>query len=129
MEEKPMLKALKSAIEHIEHMAKFITNRGYSLESLNEDIEGIRRAVDSEPAEFLWLNRKAIVRGEDFSYEATVLCSFPKTNGKIRYIVEDNGRLFIQRKDQITFKDDPELGWLFDEIKDSGNNDFDPLGR
>jgi len=55
------------------------------------------------PTDFIWINKRCVVRGEDFSYEATCLCCFPKSNGKVRYIVEDNGRLFIQRKEQITF--------------------------
>jgi len=56
------------------------------------------------PEGFEWINQPVTVRGEDFSYEATCLCSFPKSSGKVRYIVEDNGRLFIQRKEQLTFK-------------------------
>jgi hypothetical protein len=58
------------------------------------------------PVGFRWINKIATVKGEDFSYNATVLCSFPKSSGKIRYIVEDNGRLFIQRREQIVFQDD-----------------------
>lgn len=57
------------------------------------------------PEGFEWINREVIVSGEDFAYRAKVLCSFPKSNGKIRYIVEDNGRLFIQREAQITYVD------------------------
>lgn len=55
------------------------------------------------PVRFEWINKPCIVRGEDFQYKATCLCSFPKSNGKVRYIVEDNGRLFVQRLEQITF--------------------------
>lgn len=55
------------------------------------------------PEGFTWINKPCVVSSEDFSYKATCLCSFPKRSGKVRYIVEDNGRLFIQRKEQITF--------------------------
>lgn len=58
------------------------------------------------PGGFTWIFREAEVRGEDFTYRAVVLCSFPKRNGKVRYIVEDNGRIFIQRIEQITFVGD-----------------------
>lgn len=54
---------------------------------------------------FKWIDREAIISGEDFSYRARVLCSFPKTSGKVRYVVEDNSRLFIQRDAQITYVD------------------------
>lgn len=57
------------------------------------------------PPGFVWINRPAIVSGEDFTYEATVLCSFPKSNGKVRFIVEDHGRIFIQRDAQIKYTD------------------------
>lgn len=60
------------------------------------------------PEGFEWIGRPAVVSGEDFSYPATVLCSFPKSSGKIRYIVEDRGRLFIQREAQITYTDGPQ---------------------
>lgn len=59
--------------------------------------------VDALPRGFEWINKPVTVRGEDFTYEALCLCSFPKSSGKVRYIVEDNGRLFIQRKEQLTF--------------------------
>lgn len=55
------------------------------------------------PDGFEWINKPVTVRGDDFTYEATCLCKFPKTSGKIRYIVEDRGRLFIQRDEQLTF--------------------------
>lgn len=55
------------------------------------------------PIGFVWINRPVRVRGEDFTYEATCLCSFPKTSGKVRYVVEDHGRLFIQRESQLEF--------------------------
>lgn len=43
-----MREALKTAIQHIEHMAAWIgkQNTGYSFESLGEDMPGIRAAVD-----------------------------------------------------------------------------------
>jgi hypothetical protein len=56
------------------------------------------------PHRFTWIDRPAKISGEDFSYLARVLCSFPKSNGKVRYIVEDNGRLFIQREEQIQYR-------------------------
>lgn len=62
------------------------------------------------PHGFRWINQPVIVKGEDFSYEAVCLCSFPKKNGKIRYIVEDNGRLFIQRFEQLTFLNTTDYG-------------------
>jgi hypothetical protein len=42
-----MSDALKTAIEHIEHMAAWITTQkaGYSFEALGEDMPGIRDAV------------------------------------------------------------------------------------
>lgn len=55
------------------------------------------------PAGFTWYNMPATVRGDDFEYKANVLCSFPKSSGKIRYVVEDAGRLFIQKSTQIFF--------------------------
>lgn len=57
------------------------------------------------PEGFRWINKPVTVIGEDFTYEATCLCSLPKSNGKIRYIVEDRGRLFIQREEQIMWLD------------------------
>jgi hypothetical protein len=60
------------------------------------------------PARFEWINKSVTVIGEDFSYEATCLCAFPKTNGKVRYIVEDRGRLFIQRESQLVWMDEPK---------------------
>lgn len=98
-------KALSVAMGHVEHMAKFIgtLKTGYSFESLSEDMPDIVDAVNNTPNDFVWINKPATVRGEDFSYEATVLCSFPKTSGKVRYVVEDHGRIFIQRGTQITF--------------------------
>ncbi len=58
-----------------------------------------------KPSDFQWINRPVRVKGEDFSYEALCLCSFPKSSGKVRYVVEDNGRLFVQRREQLTFLD------------------------
>ena len=60
------------------------------------------------PARFKWINKPVTVIGEDFTYKAYCLCAFPKRNGKVRYIVEDNGRLFIQREEQINWLDDEE---------------------
>jgi hypothetical protein len=57
---------------------------------------------------FVWIGRDVTVRGEDFTYKAYCLCAFPKRNGKVRYIVEDNGRLFIQREEQIVWMDEPK---------------------
>lgn len=70
--------------------------------------EGFMRTVLEKlmPPGFVWINKPAIVSGEDFTYRAQVLCSFPKTSGKVRYIVEDNGRIFVQRESQIKFIDD-----------------------
>ncbi len=69
------------------------------------DMGGDNGEVDTIklPEGFEWIGKPCEVRGEDFTYEATCLCSFPKTNGKVRYIVEDRGRLFIQREEQIAF--------------------------
>lgn len=68
--------------------------------------------VGDPPKGFTWINKPCEVRGEDFTYQATCLCSFPKSNGKVRYIVEDRGRLFVQRPDQVTiyqaFKSEPD---------------------
>ncbi len=61
-----------------------------------------------QPTSFRWINKPVTVIGEDFSYEAICLCAFPKTNGKVRYIVEDRGRLFIQRESQLKWPQDPE---------------------
>jgi hypothetical protein len=55
--------------------------------------------------DFTWIDQDVTVRGEDFTYRARCLCSFPKSNGKVRYIVEDNGRLFVQRREQLTFEE------------------------
>lgn len=59
------------------------------------------------PDGFVWIDRPVEVRGEDFVYLAQCLCSFPKTSGKIRYVVEDRGRIFVQRQEQLTFIDFP----------------------
>jgi hypothetical protein len=68
------------------------------------DIEQKTTIYDSSfPDGFEWINKKVLVKGEDFEYEAMCLCSFPKSSGKIRYIVEDHGRIFVQRKEQLTF--------------------------
>lgn len=58
------------------------------------------------PHTFEWINKPCVVRGEDFEYAATCLLAFPKSNGKVRYIVEDNGRLFVQRGEQIKWRQD-----------------------
>lgn len=44
-------KALKTAIEHIEHMAAFIgaQNAGYSFESIGEDMPGLKAALSASP--------------------------------------------------------------------------------
>lgn len=55
-----------------------------------------------------WLNKPVTVIGEDFTYEATCLMRFTKLNGKVRYVVEDRGRLFIQRESQLQWPQDPE---------------------
>lgn len=55
------------------------------------------------PTDLVWLNKPVTVHGEDFSYEAIALLQFPKRNGKLRYMVEDNGRLFVQRREQLAF--------------------------
>ena len=60
------------------------------------------------PTDFVWINKPVTVIGEDFTYEAVCLCSFPKTNGKVRYIVEDRGRLFIQRESQLKWHDESQ---------------------
>lgn len=46
-EENEQLRALRTAISHIEHMAAWIgkQNAGYSFESLGEDMPGIRAAL------------------------------------------------------------------------------------
>lgn len=73
---------------------------------------------ESLPASFEWINRPAIIRGVNYSYLAVVLCSFPETSGKVRYIVEDSGRLFIQRKEQITYADVDDQGRIYEQIKE-----------
>lgn len=91
----------------------------------NGDLEVIERgpyhpplspaATDRElPEDFQWLDLPVTVRGEDFSYEATCLCSFPKKNGKVRYVVEDRGRLFIQRSEQLEFRRQPNKSTIKD---------------
>ena len=60
------------------------------------------------PARFEWINKPVTVIGEDFTYEAICLCAFPKSNGKVRYIVEDRGRLFVQRESQLKWPDTDE---------------------
>ena len=62
-------------------------------------------AVYTHDSRVRWIGCPVRVRGEDFDYEATCLLAFRKLNGKVRYIVEDNGRLFIQRREQLTFLD------------------------
>lgn len=81
-------------------------------------IEIIQRiyAGDEPPEGFEWINKPVVVHGEGFQYRATCLCSFPKINGKILYIVEEHGRIFIQRKEQLRFLvDDQETykGYTF----------------
>jgi hypothetical protein len=48
----PLIAALITAVDHIEHMAKYITDRapGYSFESLGEDLPGMREAVRQSKA-------------------------------------------------------------------------------
>jgi hypothetical protein len=51
-----LLSALRTAESHIEHMAAWISARpaGYSFESLNEDLPGIRAAIaKAEPSNTL----------------------------------------------------------------------------
>jgi hypothetical protein len=66
-------------------------------------------ALGSAPEGFTWIFQPVRVKGEDFSYDALCLCSFPKSSGKVRYIVEDNGRIFVQRREQLTFREDTAL--------------------
>lgn len=74
---------------------------GYRIEF--DESTMVKLLKEVVPPGFVWINRPVRVRGDDFTYVATCLCSFPKTNGKVRYIVEDNGRLFIQRDSQLEF--------------------------
>lgn len=99
------------------------------------DMGGDNGEVDTIklPEGFEWIGKPCEVRGEDFTYEATCLCSFPKTNGKVRYIVEDRGRLFIQREEQIVWLD-PEADQTIGEALElkyerEQKNNNDPLGR
>jgi hypothetical protein len=46
------------------------------------------------------IDKPVLVRGEDFSYWAQCLYEFTKTNGKRRYLVEQDGRLFVQSPNQ-----------------------------
>lgn len=51
-----------------------------------------------------WMRRGArvLVRGEDFEpYEGVIVSIVRKLNGKPRIVVEDRGRLFIQRPNQL----------------------------
>lgn len=63
----------------------------------------LARYLKEIPDGFTWIDKRVRVRGEDFEYEAQCICSFPKASGKVRYIVEDRGRIFIQREEQLTF--------------------------
>lgn len=67
------------------------------------------------PSGFAWVDREADITGEDFTYRARVLCSFPKKNGKVRYVVEDQGRIFVQRLEQIKYVG--ESGPLFPDVE------------
>lgn len=77
---------------------------------IRDEIIETLQAQDPSPEGFKWIGRNAIVGGEDFTYVGHVLCSFPKTSGKVRYVVEDNSRLFIQREAQIKYTDVDEAG-------------------
>lgn len=84
------------------------------------------------PADFVWINKLASIRGEDFTYQGRVLCSFPKSSGKVRYIVEDRGRLFIQRESQVTWLEGPvnqTIGEALELHYERNRGDEDPLGR
>lgn len=72
--------------------------------SLEKWLSDRRENVLGREGNVTWINKPVTVRGEDFSYEATCLCSFTKTSGKVRYIVEDHGRIFVQRLEQLTFQ-------------------------
>lgn len=76
------------------------------MNSRHVEDSDIRNYVSPNSLHCTWINKPVTVVGEDFSYEATCLCSFTKLNGKVRYIVEDRGRLFIQRESQLQW---PEL--------------------
>lgn len=97
--------AIRTLLGHVQHMADWIAkrNEGYSFESLGEDLPDVTAELSRIPPDFEWIDRDCVVRGEDFTYRARCLCSFPKTNGKVRYIVEDNGRIFVQRGSQVSF--------------------------
>lgn len=47
------------------------------------------------------------VTGEDYSYEGTLVGVITKSNGKVRYVVEERGRLFVQSAKQLG----REEGW------------------
>lgn len=82
-------------------------------------------SVGDYPGGFKWINKKAWVIDEDFKYQAKVLCSFPKSNGKVLYIVEDNGRIFVHREEQIEYIDIKPSG----EPKTGHVNPYQLIGK
>jgi hypothetical protein len=81
------------------------------LVAVDRAIATLIEVADGELIEgFRWINRRCVVKSEDFEYQAICLLSFPKSNGKIRYIVEDHGRLFIQKPEQVFFGEDVPNG-------------------
>lgn len=71
------------------------------------------------PPGFAWLKEPVLVKGESFRYFGTALCSFPKLDGKVRYVVEDQGRLFVQRGEQLDFipkSEPPPHGPILDDM-------------
>jgi len=63
--------ALRTCVEHIEHMAKFIADRklGYSFESLGEDMPDIRTLLDGDP-----FSRACLSPGEQQSQAQRCAC-------------------------------------------------------
>lgn len=126
-----------NAAEIVEFYQELDEDSGKLVSNDLNDWRGNRMMNILKQPGFKWINKSVEVRGEDFSYVATCLCSFPKTNGKVRYIVEDNGRLFIQREEQLDFLMEPEefefkeqtIGEALELHYEKNKNNDDPLGR
>lgn len=76
------------------------------IEGLQQAIEGGYDVVhfvrpDARPGSLARGDRVIVIGHEFEPYEATFLAMVRKLNGTLRVIVEDRGRLFIQKPDQI----------------------------
>lgn len=101
------LEAIRKHVELLE--SKNVKSGFFSIEGMR-DLLTILDASNPDakaPTDFgiIIHMRPVEISGEDFVYQGTALFEFRKTNGKRRFMIEENGRLFVQSPKQVRFLD------------------------